>query len=109
MCEEISKVVEEIGQKKVVAVCTDNAANMKKAWWLLQQKYQSLECYGCLAHGLNLIFADGLKIAPISGLVAECTAIVKILRNSHLLLAKFREKQKEKQVYFSLKLPIKTR
>ena len=107
MCEQISIVIEEVGPGKVMALCTDNASNMKKAWELLQEKYPGLQCYGCLAHGLNLMFGDGLKIATIQKIVTECTAIIKTIKNSHILLAKFREKQGKKKI--SLKLPVKTR
>lgn len=109
MCEEISKVIEEIGSRKVIALCTDNASNMKKAWDLLQEKYPALECYGCLAHGLNLIFADCLKIATIDQIITECTTMIKMIKHSHLLLAKFKEKQGEKRTSTTLKLPVKTR
>ncbi|RXG73135.1 hypothetical protein Avbf_03787 [Armadillidium vulgare] len=109
MCEEISKVIEEIGSRKVIALCTDNASNMKKAWYLLQKKYPALECYGCLAHRLNLIFADCLKIATIDQIITECTTMIKMIKHSHLLLAKFKEKQGEKRTSTTLKLPVKTR
>lgn len=35
----IKQTIEEIGEKKVVAVVTDNAANMKAAWAILKQEY----------------------------------------------------------------------
>ncbi|RXG73712.1 hypothetical protein Avbf_02279, partial [Armadillidium vulgare] len=109
MCEEISKVIKEIGSRKVIALCTDTSCNMKKAWDLLQEKYPALECYGCLAHGLNLIFADCLKIATIDQIITECTTMIKMIKHSHLLLAKFKEKQGEKRTSTTLKLPVKTR
>jgi len=93
----------------VIGVCTDNAANMKKAWKLLNKDYPGLECYGCVAHGLNLIFSDGLKIPFISNIIAKCTEIIKVIKNSYLLLAKFREKQRQMKSQGTLKLPIKTR
>lgn len=109
MCEEISKVIETIGPQRVVALCTDNASNMKKAWSLLQERYPNMECYGCLAHGLNLIFGDVLKLSGISSVIDECTSLIKTIKHSYLLLAKFKEKQKEKNISTTLKLPVKTR
>lgn len=109
MCDEISNVIKELGPQKVIALCTDNAANMKKSWVLLQEKFPGLECYGCLAHGLNLIFGDSLKINTIGKVITECTSMIKMIKNSHLLLAKFREKQAEKSIKITLKLPVKTR
>jgi hypothetical protein len=111
MCDEISKVIEEVGQAQatVIAVCTDKAANMKKAWELLKEKYPALNCYGCLAHGLNLIFTDALKIDSLRRVLNQCTSVIKCIKNSHLLLDKFTEKQKSEGCTITLKLPVKTR
>jgi len=109
MCEEIAKVVEELGPQKIMALCTDNASNMKKAWRLLEERYPNLECYGCLAHGLNLIFSDGLKLESISSMISECTSLIKTIKHSYILLAMFKAKQTEKKISTVLKLPIKTR
>ena len=35
----IKQTIEEIGKEKVVAIVTDNAANMKAAWSILKQIY----------------------------------------------------------------------
>ena len=39
--DQINTVIEEVGQDKVIAVCTDNASVRKKAWSILEQKYGS--------------------------------------------------------------------
>ena len=41
----IKQTIEEIGEEKVVAVVTDNAANMKAAWSILKQIYPQKVCY----------------------------------------------------------------
>lgn len=60
---------------KIVAYISDNAANFKAAWRLLQQALPSLHIvFGCLAHGLNLFLKvicgepsrDKLCHAPLS-------------------------------------------
>ena len=59
IAEKVSEVVQEVKQKcgkMTVAVVTDNASNMKKAWKLLARKYPELTCYGCAAQSLNLVF-----------------------------------------------------
>ena len=56
---KILKVIEEIESecgKMVFGVVTYNACNVKKAWRLIEEKYPTIICYGCRAHGLNLIF-----------------------------------------------------
>ena len=87
MCQEVTKAVEELGPQKIMALCTDNASNMKKAWRLLQQKYSNLECYGCLAYGLNRIFADGLKQDSVNSIISECTNLIKTIKQSYFFLA----------------------
>ena len=59
IAEKVSEVIQEVKQecgKMTVAVVTDNASNMKKAWELLARKHPELTCYGCAAHSLNLVF-----------------------------------------------------
>lgn len=107
VAEEISKVMEEIGPKKVLGVVTDNAASMKAAWKILGDKYNHLVAYGCIAHGLNLLAHDLVKLDSISNIVNNGKSIVKEITLSHRLDAIFKEKQSGKKL--SLKLPVKTR
>ena len=37
--EGIKQTINEIGEEKVVAIITDNAANMKAAWRILKNEY----------------------------------------------------------------------
>jgi len=39
IAEGIKQTIEEVGEKKVVTVITDNATNMKAAWTILKQTY----------------------------------------------------------------------
>ena len=101
--------MEDIGPPKVGTVYTDNASNMKKAWYILGEKHPHLGCYGCLAHGLNLIFSDIFKLNFVFILFAECSSVVKCIKSSHALQAKFVEKQNANTATEALKLYIKTR
>ncbi|XP_034934248.1 uncharacterized protein [Chelonus insularis] len=58
--EKIGSVIDALGIKKVIGICTDNCAAMKSAWTLIDQKYNvdKLYCYGCTAHILNLLMKD---------------------------------------------------
>lgn len=89
----LSDCLEEIGAEKVSALVTDNAANMKAAWQLMKNKYPHIMPYGCVAHGLNLLFTDIAKIEEFREMTVTVQAIIKEIRNSHFLLAKFREHQ----------------
>ena len=48
---------------KVIAYVTDNGANFKASWSLLQELLPNLKIYfGCLAHGLNLFLKVGVLV-----------------------------------------------
>jgi len=86
---------------------TDNAKNMKGAWKILQEKYNHLQPYGCVAHGLNLLAKDISSIESIAIIVNKGKEIVKEIILSHRLYAIFKEKQVDKKI--TLKLPVCTR
>lgn len=54
----IKTKINEIGPNKVLALCTDNAANMPLAWHILREEFPFLVCFGCAAHGLTLYAKD---------------------------------------------------
>uniref|UniRef100_A0A914CF95 DUF659 domain-containing protein n=1 Tax=Acrobeloides nanus TaxID=290746 RepID=A0A914CF95_9BILA len=45
-------IIEEIGARKVIAIVSDHASNMKNAWSLLLAEYQWLITSGCKSHPL---------------------------------------------------------
>ena len=65
----------------MVAIVTDNAANMKKMRSLVQTNKPNLIQYGCSAHQLNLLSKDLNRTIVVQS-VAEIT---KSFRNTHLL------------------------
>ncbi|KAF1329290.1 hypothetical protein FI667_g5967, partial [Globisporangium splendens] len=62
----ISNAIDEIesvvGKGAVTSVVTDNTANMKGAWKILQHERQGIVCNGCAAHGMNLLMKDVLEL-----------------------------------------------
>lgn len=111
MAQEISCVIDEIGQQKVFGLVTDNAANMKATWKQLEMKYENtnLFTYGCLAHSLQLILNDLRNLPSLQALTDNATTCIKAIKNSHKLNAAFIEKQANTGARISLKLPVKTR
>lgn len=103
-------MIQEIGAQKVFGLVTDNAANMKAAWNILKEENcnTNLFTYGCLAHSLNLIFTDIKGLNTVKSFVSEVVNVVKLIRQSHILCATFKEKQDQKQTA-TLKLPVQTR
>ncbi|VEN58241.1 unnamed protein product [Callosobruchus maculatus] len=109
---QIQEVIDKIGVQKVFGVVTDNAANMNGAWFLLKKEAESGNfnhfAYGCVAHSLNLIFSDMKKLHSVQTFLTQVVSLVKTVRQSHLVLAAFKEKQ-GKGNGISLKLPMATR
>lgn len=108
--KEVNCIIEKIGAQKVFGVVTDNAANMKAAWTLLKDKNAStnLFTYGCVAHGLNLLFTDLKDLNTLKSFLAKVVSAIKSIKRSHKLTEIFKEKQVQDNP-MSLKLPVKTR
>lgn len=111
LCEEIVKVMEDIGPEKFIAVVTDNAAAMEKAKSLLQgNNYSFLTVYSCIAHTLNLLVGDIMQLKSLQNIEVSCKEIVKEVTASHLNLAQFNKIQNQNGgKVITLKLPVKTR
>lgn len=111
MKDIIINVLKEFGEMKFTSVVTDNASNMKAAWNLIQNYYPHISCYGCVAHGLNLLVQDittGLE--PLKEVVVELKHVIKEIKNKHILLSVLKEKQSLLSGNLpSLKLPGATR
>ncbi|XP_067305981.1 E3 SUMO-protein ligase ZBED1-like [Pseudorasbora parva] len=93
--EELKRIAEEWGiTQKVLAVVTDNGANMvsavHKAWW---------KHYPCFAHTLNLVVKDAIKASPeISHLLEKCRNIVSFFHHSTKATEKLKQLQKKLKV-----------
>ena len=109
MARVITNIVEEIGPMKVLGICTDNAAYMKKAWDILGDQFPNIHIYGCLAHTLHLMFSDISKIKSAETLLSECSNIAKTIKASQKLSALFNKNQNSQKTKQTLKLPVKTR
>ncbi|XP_063907445.1 uncharacterized protein LOC135125715 [Zophobas morio] len=108
--KEIKLVLEEIGVHKFLAIITDNGANIRKARREIHNEFSYMLEYGCICHSLNLLVEDILKLDEISNFKKSVTAVVKEIKNSHVLQARLKEIQEEKnKVSLSLKLPVRTR
>ena len=105
--EVIQEVKRECG-KMTVAVVTDNAGNMKKAWKLLARKHPELTCYGCAAHSLNLVFSDLLQLVTLKQVKNQAKTIVKEFKSKNMLVDSLKNMQQLENVNTTLNLPVKT-
>ena len=86
---EILKVIEELESecgKMVFGVVTNYASNMKKAWPLIEEKYPTIICYGCAAHGLNLSFCDMIKLETCKNIIERAKGVIKEFKHKHMLV-----------------------
>jgi len=57
---------------------------MKKAWTLITEKYSHIASYGCVAHGLNLLINDIIKMKSLKELIIDGKNMVNnIKRGQH--------------------------
>lgn len=105
--DELIKVIDTIRPEKTTAVITDNAKNIKKAWRLIKRKYDHIFTIGCVAHGLNLLMKDIMKLESLKELKENAKYIVKIFKHKHVVHNVFNSKQEHNAP--SLKLPNNTR
>ena len=60
--DNVAKIIKEaiavVGVNKVTAVITDNTANMRAAWDILEAEYPHIFCNGCAAHVFNFLVKD---------------------------------------------------
>lgn len=116
LSKEILKVMRELDplKTKFYAICTDNAANMKKAAKLVAEEYEDIQIIGCLAHWFHLLVSDLLKQESVQDFMGTVMQLVNKIRNSQVLLSLFnkqRQEQFDKQGDrpVCLKLFVKTR
>jgi hypothetical protein len=57
LSQDMSRVIDGIGEN-VVGAITDNTATNKKMWSILEQKYPACFFHGCVSHGLHLLVKD---------------------------------------------------
>ena len=90
----------------VFGVVTDTASNIKKA--LIEEKYPTIICFGCAAHGLNLIFCDAIKLEICKNIIKRAKGVIKEFTYKHMLVDMLKAMQKAENVNCTLKLPVKT-
>ena len=61
VAQVVGEIIEKIGSDKISAIVSDNAANVRNACAILQEKYPNIENVRCIAHAVNLIACDIVK------------------------------------------------
>ncbi|GBC50201.2 ribonuclease H-like domain-containing protein [Rhizophagus irregularis DAOM 181602=DAOM 197198] len=86
--EYLSKVINDIickvGISKIVAIVSDNAANVAGARRIITNKYPSIINIRCIAHCINLISSDIVKVDQVKCLVKRANILTRYFKNSTL-------------------------
>ena len=89
--EEVKGMERELGVQ-VVAIVTDNAANMVAA----RNRQQDAFTYHCQCHLIHLICGDLFKDAKRAGVLAQVVSVLKTFRNTQLLATALRNVPKNR-------------
>ena len=92
---ELKRITDEWAiTQKVIAVVTDNGANMVSAVHKAGWKH-----YPCIAHTLNLVVKDGIKaVHEVVQLLTKCSSIVSFFHHSAKATEKLKQLQKQLKV-----------
>jgi hypothetical protein len=85
--EYLGRIIENLegGTKRVAAVCTDSAANMRKMRRLLtaDKKFHHILDLPCTMHQFSLLMGSILAFKAFSNLIRRVTVVVQFFRASH--------------------------
>jgi hypothetical protein len=80
---EIEKVLTTVGVNKFAAVVSDAESAMQMARGLISEKYPNILSIRCMAHHLNLITSDIIKLDFAKDIFKKCQAIISFFKISH--------------------------
>ncbi|GBC52238.2 ribonuclease H-like domain-containing protein [Rhizophagus irregularis DAOM 181602=DAOM 197198] len=98
----IEKVIEGIGEDRICAVVSDNAANVRNARKIIHENHPKIENVQCVAHSINLIACDIVKEKFGKRLLKRVNILTTFFRSSHQANAKLAQIIKEKRNYESV-------
>src|SRR3954466_1809943 len=61
VAQVVGEIIEKVGSNKISAIISNNAANIRNARKILQEKYPNIEIVRCITHAVNLIACDIVK------------------------------------------------
>lgn len=91
MAENIKNVLLTVGPEKFVAIVSDNASNVAAARRIICEEYPHILNVRCIAHCVNLISCDIVKVDWVKKLVKCANGITRYFKNSNLASAWLKE------------------
>ena len=83
LADEILSILTQIGNKKFIALVTDNGSNVNLARSLISTQYPQIFNIRCIAHCFNLISHDILKHSFAKNTIQYCNVLVTYFKKSH--------------------------
>lgn len=110
IADDLECVIIKVTANKISAIITDNASVMKKAWRILEVKYPKIIFLGCIAHNLNLLVGDIMKLRWAANIMNDSKQIIKYFKTHNIPSAILKRHQiASYSTQISLKYPVKTR
>ena len=108
--EVVEEIIEKISPNKILAIITDNAANIYNIRENLQEKYSNIENVRYIAHAINLIACNIIKEGFGDRLLQKINILESFFKNSYQAGTKLIQLAKENNIQEgSIKLYYKTR
>lgn len=74
----------QVDASKFVAIVSDNASNVSNARQIITERYPSIINIRCIAHCINLISSDIVKISQANVLIKRANVLISYFRHSNL-------------------------
>ena len=87
----IKNIILMVRPEKFVTIVFNNRSNIAAAYRMICEEYPNILNVKCIAHCINLINSDIVKINWIKSLIKCANSITKYFKNSHLASAWLKE------------------
>ncbi len=82
--EIIFEIIDKVSSDKFVTIVSNNASNVAAVKRIVVQRHKNIFNISCIAHFINLISSDIIKIPHVKSLVKYCNILTKYFKNSHI-------------------------
>jgi hypothetical protein len=85
------QIINDIGKDKFCSIVSDHASNVVLAKELVSANYPHILSIRCIAHHINLLSNDIMKLDWSANIIVNCKKIVKFFKKSHMSGAHFQQ------------------
>ena len=84
LIEIIKNIILTVGPEKFVTIVFNNGSNIATTYRMICEEYPNILNVKCIAHCINLISSDIIKVNQIKSLIKCTNSVTKYFKNSHL-------------------------